>query len=335
MEDVLYPLKFKPILKEKIWGGKKLVEYLGKPGKLNTKIGESWEISGMATDMSIVENGFLKGNSLSEIIEVYMGDLVGDSVFEKFGHEFPLLFKFIDASETLSIQVHPGDEIALERHDSLGKTEMWYIVLAETGASLINGFKETMDKQSYISALSSGNVEDILHYDYVAQGEVYFIPNGRVHGIGAGILLAEIQQSSDVTYRIYDWGRLDDKGEPRELHTDQALDVIDFKSVPETRSLYETLPDRTCNLVECQYFRTNLITFEHPVTKDYNLLDSFVVYMCVEGSFYIDYNGKKSEKISKGNTIMIPAVLKNLVLVPEVFSKVLEVYVSEIQEYND
>jgi mannose-6-phosphate isomerase len=281
MSEELYPIKFKPILKEKIWGGSKLAKSLGKKAPDDAKIGESWEVSGLASDVSVVKNGFLKGNSLVELIEIYMGDLLGESIFEKFGLEFPLLFKFIDASETLSIQVHPDDDIANERHESNGKTEMWYILESEKGSSLINGFKNKVDPNTYVSALNSGKLETLLNFDLVEPGDAFFIPSGRVHGIGAGILLAEIQQSSDITYRIFDWGRLDDKGNPRELHTKEALDVIDYSAVTQTKIIYKHKPNQTVNMVECAYFKTNMIHIDRPLEKDYNLLDSFVIYMCI------------------------------------------------------
>jgi len=329
MDEVLYPIKFKPILKEKIWGGNKLMKSLGKNAPIESKIGESWEVSGLASDNSIVENGFLKGNSLSEIIEIYMDDLVGGFVFDKHGIEFPLLIKFIDASETLSIQVHPDDEIANERHQSLGKTEMWYIIESEKGSNLINGFKKQADAETYVSALNSGQLETILNLDPVNPGDVFFIPAGRVHGIGAGIVLAEIQQSSDVTYRIYDWGRLDDNGKPRELHTEYALDVIDYNPASQTRTIYEPITNKTVNLVECPYFKTNLIQIDKTLEKDYNLIDSFVILMCIEGSFNICYHHNKFEKINKGETVMLPASLKNLSLIPDHKTKIIEVYIIE------
>jgi mannose-6-phosphate isomerase len=326
MSEILYPLKFKPILKERIWGGHSLVKDFRKVGKISAKYGESWEISGIETDISIVNNGFLKGNSLTEIIEIYMGDLIGDKVFEQYGMQFPLLFKLIDASETLSIQVHPGDDIAFERHNSLGKTEMWYIMKSGKEAQLINGFKKDTDVKSYVEALNNGKLDSILNFDNVVPGDVFFIPSGRVHGIGAGIVLAEIQQSSDVTYRIYDWGRVDDNGNPRELHTELALDVIDYSAAGKTKSEYEPTLNRTVNIVECPYFRANLIKIDITLDKDYNMLDSFVIFMCVEGAFQVKYQDGKIEKVGNGESIMIPAVLKNIQLIPDGKATLLEVY---------
>ncbi|HER08916.1 MAG TPA: mannose-6-phosphate isomerase, partial [Bacteroides sp.] len=205
MERKLYPLKFKPILKDKIWGGSRLREVLGK--EASDRAGESWEISGVSGDISVVENGFLAGNDLTELVEVYMGDLVGEHIYEQFGLEFPLLIKFIDANDFLSIQVHPGDELARERHNSFGKTEMWYIVEAEADGQLIAGFNREMDRDTYLEHLQRGTLKEIVNFERVKKGDIYYMPSGRIHAIGAGVLLAEIQQTSDVTYRIYDWDR--------------------------------------------------------------------------------------------------------------------------------
>ena len=191
-------------------------------------IGESWELSAVADNQSVVSNGFLAGNNIEELIEVYMGDITGDSVFEKFGNEFPLLIKFIEAREDLSIQVHPGNDLAKKRHKAYGKTEMWYILECEKGSKIYTGFKEGVTKEMYEEALRLGTIEDILNVESVEPGDVFFTPAGRVHAIGAGIVLVEIQQTSDITYRIFDWNRKNTGKEKRELHTDLALDAIDF-----------------------------------------------------------------------------------------------------------
>ena len=324
-----YPLKFIPHLKEKIWGGQKLSKKICKIAKGNNNIGESWEVSGIQDDMSIVSNGFLAGNSLQELIEVYMGDLVGEEVYEKFGVEFPLLIKFIDAQDVLSIQVHPDDITAKERHKAYGKTEMWYVVEAEKGAELISGFKEDTSKQQYLTALKSGNLKDLLNVEKVNAGDVFFIPSGRIHAIGSGILLAEIQQTSDVTYRIYDWGRVDSHGNSRELHTSLATDVINFKAEADYKTNYEIVENKTVNLVECQYFKTNILSFNNELEKDYNLIDSFVVYMCLDGEFDIISDETDVEKVKKGETILIPALIKNLVLKASKQTKILEIYIPD------
>lgn len=327
METNLYPLKFKPIVKDKIWGGSKLKSVLGK--NASDKAGESWEISGVEGDVSVAENGFLAGNSLEELVEVYMGDLVGDRIYEKFGVEFPLLIKFIDASDYLSVQVHPDNSMARERHNSFGKTEMWYIVEAEKGGDrgkLIAGFNRELDGEQYVSHLKGGSLKEILNYEDVQSGDIYFMPAGRIHAIGAGVLLAEIQQTSDVTYRIYDWDRKDEAGKERELHTDLALDAIDFAHHSNYRTDYRSVENATVTAVDCSFFTTGVIHLDQPVDKDYNMIDSFVIYMCMEGSAGIAYQGGV-EQIKKGETVLIPAELKNLAIIPTEATTLLEVFI--------
>jgi mannose-6-phosphate isomerase len=323
MEQTLYPLKFKPILKDKIWGGSGLRDVLGK--NASGKAGESWEISSVTDEVSVVENGFLAGNNLEELVEVYMGDLVGEKIYEKYGLVFPLLIKFIDASDFLSIQVHPDDGLAKTRHNSFGKTEMWYIVDSK-GGELITGFNREMDKEQYLKHFKGGTLKEILKYVEVSSGDIYFIPAGRIHAIGAGVLLAEIQQTSDVTYRIYDWDRLDDQGKSRELHTGMALDAIDFQYHPDTKTHYQALKNNTVIAVDSPFFTTGVIKLDKPVEKDFNLIDSFIIYMCMEGEAGISYPGGV-EKIKKGETILIPAEMKNLAIVPTVPTTLLEVYI--------
>lgn len=324
---MLYPLKFIPVFKDKIWGGNKLKTILNKDFGELPNCGESWEISDVDGDVSVVENGFLKGNTLSEVIEIYMSDLVGEKVYEKFGLEFPLLIKFIDANDVLSIQVHPDDKLAKERHTAFGKTEMWYVIQADDGAELISGFNKTINKEIYLKHLEGKTLKNILNVEKVKPGDVFFIPAGRVHAIGSGILLAEIQQTSDVTYRIYDWDRLDDKGKQRELHTELALDALNFEMCENPKVNYNIKKNDKSNIIECDYFTTNIIEFNKPLYKDYNEIDSFVIYICLEGELTIKYNPDNNETLKKGETILIPAELKELTLQPNNYSKILEVYV--------
>lgn len=322
----LYPLKFKAILKDRIWGGQKLKTMFGKQGKCNV-CGESWEISAVEGDISIVENGFLKNNNLSELIEIYMGDLVGDMVYEKFGLEFPLLIKFIDANDDLSIQVHPDDALALKRHESFGKTEMWYVVEADRGASLISGFNKQITKEEYLSHLNNKTLKQILNRVPVTAGDTFFIPAGRVHAIGAGILLAEIQQTSDITYRIYDWDRVDANGKSRELHTDLAIDAIDYKYYSDVKSEYKEKINDVVELAKCQYFTTNKIKFNKAIERDYINIDSFVIYICCNGEFDLFYNTNEKIEVVKGQTILLPALFKDVKLVPKGETDILEVYI--------
>ncbi len=322
----LYPLKFIPQYKDKIWGGKKLREILGKKNA-SDKTGESWEISGVQGNISVVENGFLAGNNLQELIEVYMGDLVGDKIYDQFGIEFPLLIKFIDATEQLSIQVHPDDEIALKRHNSYGKTEMWYIIRAEKNSELIVGFKSKTCKETYVHHLENNTLAEILNYVKVSAGDVIFLPAGRLHAIGAGILLAEIQQTSDITYRIYDFNRLGSDGNPRELHTELALDAIDYDFDSNYKIKYFNKLNESSELVRCKYFTTNILDFNVPVNRDYLQLDSFVIYMCLDGEFNIEYYDNENLKVNKGESLIIPAELKNIHLAPVSKTRILEIYI--------
>jgi len=323
----LYPLKFKPVLKEKIWGGNTLVKHYGKNAPGSNKIGESWEISAVSDNLSVVRNGFLTGNNIEELIEVYMGDITGDSVFDKFGNEFPLLIKLIEARENLSVQVHPGNSMAKERHKAYGKTEMWYILESEEDAKIYTGFKQPISKELYSKALSMGQITDLLNIESAIPGDTFFTPAGRIHAIGAGIVLVEIQQTSDITYRIFDWDREYTCEEKRELHTDLALDAIDFSATGKNKIRKNLTLNKSENLVSCEFFTTNIIHFNKPFKKDYNLIDSFVVYLCTDGRFVIKWDNN-GEEASKGDTILLPAWIKDVLLEPAPESTLLEIFVS-------
>ena len=319
-----YPIKFKPILKEKIWGGKKLKEMLHKNSE-GDNIGESWEISGVENEISIVENGTLKGNSLSQLLEEYKEKLLGTKIFRQFGAEFPLLIKFIDARTELSVQLHPNDEIAQQRHRSFGKTEMWYIVQADDDAEINIGFKETLRKQDYIQHLDDGKIIDLLNFEKVRKGDSFFIKTGKVHAIGAGVLLAEIQQTSDITYRIYDWDRTDAEGNSRELHTALAIDAIDFEKRDDFKLQYDSVENRSSNIARCEYFTTNFLPVKGTVEKDYSKIDSFIIFMCVSGKAEVEINGN-SEGIEQGQTLLIPAQNVNAKITAD-SAELLEVFV--------
>lgn len=323
--STLYPLKFKPILKQTIWGGKKLSSK--SDTAIKESIGESWEISGVQDSISVISEGMLAENTLQELVEVYMGDLVGDQVYEKFGIEFPLLIKYIDACDDLSIQVHPDDATAKERHDAYGKTEMWYIIDATPGAELIMGFTNDSDKNEYLSHLRDNTLPDILNVEKVKKGDCFFIPAGTVHAIGKGCLIAEIQQTSDITYRIYDYNRRDKNGVARELHTELATDVINFSKQTQHAIHYHSHENHTEELVQCDYFTTNILKFNQEIEKDYIDIDSFVIYMCLEGNFSVVYNTDQFVKVSKGETVLVPACFKEIFLIPEKEAQILEIYI--------
>jgi len=323
----LYPLQFKPIFKGHIWGGSRMKTVLGKKTKKNP-CAESWEISGVSGNISVVSNGFLKGNNLQELIEIYMGDLVGESIYERFGLEFPVLVKFIDALDHLSIQVHPDDRMAAERHGAYGKTEMWYVMEAGKDSSLIAGFNQKMDREKYLQALNDKKLKNIMNFEKVTPGDVFFMPAGRVHAIGKDILLAEIQQTSDVTYRIYDWDRVDASGKPRDLHTELALDAIDYSLYDEYKTRYQKPVQGTAELVKCPYFTTNLVCLEQPLEKDFQKLDSFVIYICTSGACSILWGADGNLNIRKGDTVLIPAEIDEVRLTPAEPTELLEVYIS-------
>jgi mannose-6-phosphate isomerase len=323
---MLYPLKFTPILKSRIWGGTKLSQLLHKEGDFSQPIGESWEISGIAGDESVVCNGFLLGNTLAEVLEIYMGDLVGDRIYEEYGNDFPLLFKFIDASDDLSIQVHPDDDVATERHDSFGKTEMWYVMDTEPDAQLVSGFCSATNRDEYLQCLANKSLSSLLNREKVRKGDAIFIPAGHIHSIGKGILLAEVQQSSDITYRIYDYDRRDAQGNERELHTEQALDVINFSPCQETKIPYQDKQNDASEIITSEFFSVNKLNFDRPLLRDYADKDSFVVYMCVGGSCRVKYKGGE-ESLQLGESMLIPAQMEETELLPNEQTEVLEIYI--------
>lgn len=305
----LYPLKFKPILKPKVWGGDRLTSVLKKEAS-DELIGESWEISAVKGDVSVVDNGPLSGKGLDELIDSYGGQLLGERVFQKYKGKFPLLFKFIDAREDLSVQLHPDDQLAQKRHESFGKTEMWYIVDTTPEARLIVGFNQEMDKSKYLEHLANGTLVEILNSEKIKPGDTYFIAPGTVHAIGAGTLLAEIQQTSDITYRIYDWNRPDVNGEMRELHTDLALDAIDFASENALQQ-FDEKDNEAVLLCKSEYFETNKLSLTRSLTRNIDNRDSFSVYMCVEGDVVLE-SGDWNVPLNKGETVLVPAALKEV-----------------------
>lgn len=333
MQSSLYPLKFLPLYKNVIWGGNRLKEYGFNYDPL-PNCGELWVLSSVEGHESVVANGFLADNTLNEAIEIYMGDLVGDKVFNRFGTEFPLLFKVIDAAQDLSIQVHPDDALAQRRGMPCGKTEMWYVMQADPGARLVSGFRHDTSPQEYSDALQAGHLEELLHSEQPAPGDVYFIPAGRVHALGRGLMVAEIQQSSDCTYRIYDYNRVDSNGRRRQLHTAEAMDAIDFSAVHgHASNRYHAALNQTTTVVHCPYFTTRIIPFDRPVRKSLEDVDSFVVYFCVEGLAAV----KSLETIvplHAGECVLVPAVADSVELFSEGPAKLLEVSV-DTTGWND
>lgn len=321
--QLTYPIKFIPILKEKVWGGAQLKQLFNKD--TNSKnVGESWEISGVENNVSLVENGTLQGKSLTQLIQEFKSDLLGTKVYQEFGDTFPLLFKFIDAKEDLSVQLHPNDALAIKRHNSFGKNEMWYILNSEENGKLVLGFNQKMNKTLYKKHLSENTLSQILHSEKVKKGDAYFIETGTVHAIGAGVVLVEIQQTSDITYRIYDYNRPGINGKLRELHADLALEAINFK--PSNPKLsFENKVNIPIQLYKCSYFQTNKIEITKSIHRDLKYIDSFVVYMCVEGNGTLMINNN-SEEFKKGDTLLIPAQNNSVELISN-NTTILEVYI--------
>ena len=320
----LYPLQFTPLYKYRIWGGEKLKTKLNKK-YTEENIGESWEISDVSGDETVVSEGPLKGKTLRDLVNQYKGDFVGNAVYEKFGEEFPLLIKFIDAKTPLSIQVHPSNEVAKERHNSFGKNEMWYVMQADKDAELIVGFDEKINTDDYKTHLKNNTILNVMHHETVQKGDTFYIPTGRVHAIGAGVLLAEIQQTSDVTYRIYDYDRVDSKtGAKRELHNNLAIDVIDYEVHANYKTNYSLDKNVSNTLVHSPYFRTNILDINSRVEKDYSAIDSFIIYMCVEGTVIVISEGE-TYTINNGETLLLAASINNIQL-KAINTKVLEVY---------
>lgn len=323
---MLTPLKFRTQYFEKIWGGNKIKNILGKDFGSIANCGESWEVSGIAGKESEVASGFpLEDNTLDELTEIYMGDLVGDKVYDTFGNDFPLLVKFIDAQDDLSVQVHPDDQLAETRYGTNGKTEMWYVIQADKGAGLYVGFKKGVTKEQYLQAVEEGSVDQLLVFYPVAAGDIFFIPAGTVHAIGKGVLLAEIQQSSDCTYRIFDWNRADANGQTRELHTEDAIDAIHFGEECEYRMYFTPAQNKTVPIIRCKQFNINLLNFDQPLEKIYAGIDSFIIYVCIEGRICFINEGNEY-LLNKGETMLIPAISTEAKLIPLTESKVLEAY---------
>lgn len=319
----MYPLKFHSIRKTKVWGH------------------ELWTLSGYGDDISIVENGALAGKSLSDLMVRYRERLVGQHVYARYGKLFPLLFKVIDARDDLSIQVHPGDDIARERHHSLGKTEMWFVLDTDDGASIINGFAKNSSREEFLEKLHNQELPGILQTVNVNYGDVAYIPAGRVHALRRGTVVAEIQETSDLTYRVYDYHRADKNGCYRQLHVDEALDVLDFQRTTPALLPYR-LPavNTVANLVRDSHFTTNYLRLTDQVRRDYRDLDSFVVYMCVWGKMEIavpmEDHSTYTITLKKGETALLPACLTQASLRPLTSqSRVLEIYIDDALVTND
>lgn len=323
----MYPLKFEPILKQTLWGGDKIIPFKHLNVSL-PNVGESWEVSAVEGSESVVANGPDKGATLPEMVRKYKEELVGEANYARFGDKFPLLIKFIDAKLDLSIQVHPDDALAKKRHNSFGKNEMWYVIAADKGAKLISGFAKEITPKEYKERVHDGTFAEVLQTCNIQPGDVFYVPAGRVHGIGAGAFVAEIQQTSDITYRIFDYNRKDKDGKTRELHTAQAVDAINFADVQDDfRTAYDRVQNEPVEVVACPYFTTSVYDMTEEISCDYSELDSFVIFICVEGSCRLIDNEKNEISLQAGETVLLPATTQEVTIVPDKAVKLLETYV--------
>ena len=323
----MYPLKFEPILKQTLWGGEKIISFKHLKETL-PNVGESWEVSAVDGSESVVANGVDKGRTLPEMVRKYKEELVGEANYARFGDKFPLLIKFIDAKLDLSVQVHPGDALAKKRHNSFGKNEMWYVIAADKGAKLISGFSKEITPKEYKERVANGTFTEVLQTCDIKPGDVFYVPAGRVHGIGAGAFVAEIQQTSDITYRIYDYNRKDKNGNTRELHTTLAMDAINFSDVQDDfRTHYDLVKNEPVEIVACPYFTTSVYDMDEELTCDYSELDSFVIFICVEGACRLTDDAGNELSMQAGETALLPASTQEVRIIPDKTVKLLETYV--------
>jgi mannose-6-phosphate isomerase len=316
--------KFSPILKNTIWGGTKIAPFKNIHTQLR-KIGESWEVSGVPGNETVVSEGPYAGRKLNDLVAELKEQLVGRANYERFGNEFPLLIKFIDARDDLSIQVHPTDEIAHRQGRERGKTEMWYLMPSEPDATLLCGLRKQITPEEYKQMVSEKTIVDAIARYPVKEGDCFFLPAGRIHAIGSGCFLAEIQQTSDVTYRIYDFDRHDDLGRPRELHTELAAESINYEVLPDYQTHYTPQKDQGVQLVECPYFTTSVYDLTEPMTIDYSELDSFVILIGLSGAGIVTEADGSRFVLRAGETVLLPATTTQLTVEGTV--KFLETYV--------
>ena len=320
----MQPIKFNPLLVQTLWGGEKIIPFKHLNSDL-TQVGESWEISGVKGNETVVSEGEFKGKKLNELVDELKGKLVVEANYKRFGNDFPLLIKFIDARQELSIQVHPTDELAQKRGKLRGKTEMWYIMDSDENAKLRAGMKEKITPEQYKQMVENDTITEAIAEYKVKEGDCFFLPAGRIHSIGTGCFLAEIQQTSDVTYRIYDFKRKDKDGNYRELHTEEAAECIDYNVEPNYRTEYTPVKNEGVALVECPYFTTAVYDLNEPMTLDYSELDSFVILIGLKGSGEITDNEGNTTTLCEGETILIPATTSEVKVTGNI--KFLETYV--------
>lgn len=312
----MYPLKFNTIFKTVVWGGEKIAPFKGVETDQHN-IGESWELSGVKGNESVVAEGAFAGKTITELASEYKGQLLGEKVYARTGTEFPLLIKFIDARDDLSIQVHPDDALAGERHNgSKGKTEMWYVVQADEKAHLMSGLTKHITPEEYAAKVEDNTITEVLHDYDVKAGDVFFLPAGRIHSIGTGCFIAEIQQTSDITYRIYDFGRVGLDGKPRELHTELSKAAIDYTVLEDYKTAYENVRNAENEIVSCEYFTTSLYDLDQPASTSVKTHDSFMIVICVGGNGSLTDSEGNTVTLRQGETVLIPACTENISFIP-------------------
>ncbi|HIZ87168.1 MAG TPA: class I mannose-6-phosphate isomerase [Candidatus Coprenecus pullistercoris] len=337
MKKAIYPLKFVPEPKERVWGGHRLATQFNKPFDPEKVIGESWEISGFEEDSSMIAGGWLDGNPLFDVIETYMDEIVGDDNYKRFGNEFPILVKLLDISDRLSVQVHPDDETAFDRHNSYGKTEAWYVLDADPDARIYMGFNKDMDVREFLDRCAAGTLEEVLNVVTPHKGDFFFIEAGTVHSAGGGLAIAEIQQLSDVTYRIYDWGRENNPATARQMHVDQALSCINYRKYDGSAFVPAGGDAPSKRLVTSKYFIANELNLSAPVRIWPDRYESFILYSCLEGEASLTpSDSKENYTLLRGEWILVPAAMSEFVLAPSVpGTKLMEVYIGKTEEKDD
>lgn len=313
----LYPFLFEPNLHKVVWGGHRLCPYKGLSPS-DAPIGESWEVSAIPSSPSIIANGEWKGRDLISVINEHPDAILGKAVNEQYHGKLPLLVKFIDARQDLSIQVHPNDEMAQREHGKMGKSEMWYIIRADEGAHLYAGFKQSITPYEYQKRVEDGSITEVLADHPVKPGDVFYLPAGRVHAICGGIMLAEVQQSSDVTYRIYDYNRPGMDGKPRELHTQLAAQALDYHVEANYRTEYADTSNKAVQIIDTPYFDVRVMEISKPFHRNLMKYDSFIITMCIEGDCILHVRSTNDEiPLRHGTCALIPAAIADYDVLPQ------------------
>lgn len=313
MKRNIKPYKFQPYFKTVLWGGDRIATFKGIATHQHN-IGESWEISGVEGHISVVAEGPDQGKSLVDLIDCYGPGLVGEKVYKRYGSKFPLLIKFIDARRDLSVQVHPGDELAMQRHHSLGKTEMWYVIDAQPGAVIYSGLSQPLTPELYEKHVAEKSIMDVVAHHESHPGDVFVLPAGRIHSIGAGNLLVEIQETSDITYRVYDFDRRDENGNLRQLHTEQARDALDYTVCDNYCTRYDHQARGLVDLVDCPYFNVKRLMVDGCSNMALPQPHSFVILMCIDGDVTVTDSCDNVTTMRRGETVLVPALATMLAL---------------------